>query len=57
MRLVVHNGIPISPFIFWVTQVKAPRGTMVAMVGIRASCQPMPGAVMSRRSRSKVDSG
>ena len=43
IRLVVHKGIPISPFIFWVTHVKAPRGTIVAMVGIRASCQPMPG--------------
>jgi hypothetical protein len=31
-----------SPFIRAVTQVKAPLGTMVAMVGMRASCHPMP---------------
>ncbi len=27
---------------FSVTQANAPRGTWVAMVGMRASCQPMP---------------
>ncbi len=31
-----------SSRIFWVTQVNAARGTEVAIVGIRASCQPMP---------------
>ena len=31
-----------SPMSFFVTQVKARRGTEVAMVGMRASCQPMP---------------
>ena len=47
MRLLVMSGI-VSPAarssarIFFVTQVKAPRGTLVAIVGMRASCQPMP---------------
>jgi hypothetical protein len=31
-----------SLFIFFVTQLNAPRGTDVAMVGTRASCQPIP---------------
>ena len=31
---------------FFVTQVYAPRGTEVAMVGMRASCQPMPVLMM-----------
>ena len=31
-----------SSRIFFVTQAKAARGTLVAMVGTRASCQPMP---------------
>ena len=30
------------PFSSCVTQEKAARGTLVAMVGIRASCQPIP---------------
>jgi hypothetical protein len=42
MRLVVTSGIDTSPFMRRVTQVNAARGTMVAMVGMRASCQPMP---------------
>jgi hypothetical protein len=42
IRLVVTSGMPTSPFILRVTQAKAPRGTEVAMVGTRASCQPMP---------------
>ena len=29
-----------------VTQLKAPRGTLVTMVGTRASCQPMPVLIM-----------
>jgi hypothetical protein len=29
-----------------VTQAKAARGTLVAMVGTRASCQPMPVLMM-----------
>jgi hypothetical protein len=42
MRLVVISGIFTSPFMRAVTQAKAARGTIVAMVGMRASCQPMP---------------
>lgn len=42
MRLVVTRGIETAPMTFLVTQVYAPRGTEVAMVGMRASCQPMP---------------
>lgn len=42
MRLVVISGMPTSPRSLAVTLVKAARGTLVAMVGIRASCQPMP---------------
>ncbi len=42
MRLVVTSGIATWPFSLRVTQLNAPRGTGVAMVGIRASCQPMP---------------
>src|SRR5512137_43933 len=52
MRFVVHTGIPTSPFSLRVTQVKAPRGTEVAMVGTRASCQPMPVLRMSTRAAS-----
>ncbi|MCY1437691.1 hypothetical protein D9M71_538630 [compost metagenome] len=42
MRLVVTSGMSISPRSLAVTLVKAARGTLVAMVGMRASCQPMP---------------
>ena len=42
MRLVVINGILTSPMSLRVTHANAARGTMVAMVGMRASCQPMP---------------
>ena len=42
MRLVATTGIPTLPFSFCVTQANAALGTLVAMVGIRASCQPMP---------------
>ncbi len=47
MRLLVTSGIAMpsarsASRIFLVTQVKAPRGTLVAIVGTRASCQPMP---------------
>jgi len=31
---------------FCVTQENAPRGTLVAIVGIRASCQPIPELIM-----------
>ena len=42
MRLDVMIGMPTLPISFFVTQAKAARGTEVAMVGIRASCQPIP---------------
>ena len=42
MRFEVTMGIDTSPISFFVTQAKARRGTEVAMVGTRASCQPMP---------------
>ena len=42
MRLVVISGISTLLFIRRVTHANAARGTMVAIVGIRASCQPMP---------------
>ncbi len=42
MRLVAISGIRTSPFIRFVTHANAARGTIVAMVGMRASCQPMP---------------
>jgi len=42
MRLVATRGMETSPFSRFVTQAKAARGTLVAMVGMRASCQPMP---------------
>ena len=42
MRLQVTIGIKTCCLIFSVTQANAARGTWVAMVGIRASCQPIP---------------
>ena len=42
MRLVATSGMPTLPLSCSVTQAKAARGTLVAMVGMRASCQPMP---------------
>ena len=42
MRLVVISGISTLLFMRRVTHANAARGTIVAMVGIRASCQPMP---------------
>jgi hypothetical protein len=44
--LVVQSGILISFFIFAVTHEKPPRGTIVAIVGILASCHPMPAIMM-----------
>ncbi len=47
MRLVATTGV-VMPCArrpsrsFLVTQAKPARGTLVAMVGTRASCQPMP---------------
>jgi hypothetical protein len=51
MRLLVTSGVAMpaaanSAFIFCVTQANAARGTLVAMVGTRASCQPMPVLTM-----------
>lgn len=46
MRLVVQRGIPTDPLSFFVTHVNAPRGTIVAIVGTLASCQPIPVLMM-----------
>jgi hypothetical protein len=47
MRLVVMSGTPTLRLqAFAVTPAKPPRGTEVAMVGTRASCQPMPVLMM-----------
>ena len=42
MRLVATSGTVTEPRSFCVTHAKPPRGTDVAIVGMRASCQPMP---------------
>jgi hypothetical protein len=42
IRLVVTKGMPTDPLRREVTQTKAPRGTIVAIVGTRASCHPIP---------------
>ncbi len=39
---VVIKGIDTSPIIFLVTQLNAALGTIVPIVGILASCQPIP---------------
>ena len=46
IRLVVISGIFTSPIILLVTQLKAPLGTIVAMVGILDSCHPIPVFIM-----------
>mmetsp|Transcript_58435 Transcript_58435/g.138996 ORF Transcript_58435/g.138996 Transcript_58435/m.138996 type:complete len:201 (+) Transcript_58435:1120-1722(+) len=46
MRFVVTSGIDTSPLSFCVTHENAARGTHVAIVGIRASCHPMPVLMM-----------
>ena len=46
IRLEVTKGMFTLPFNFLVTQVNAARGTLVAIVGIRASCQPIPVLIM-----------
>jgi hypothetical protein len=43
---VVMPAAANSAFILRVTQANAARGTLVAMVGTRASCQPMPVLMM-----------
>lgn len=40
--VTVMSGILTFPIRRLVTQENPPRGTIVAMVGTRASCQPMP---------------
>ena len=50
MRFVVHSGVwrsTPSSFSLRVTHENAPRGTDVAMVGMRASCQPIPVLMIS----------
>ena len=42
MRFDVMTGMDTLPISFFVTQANAARGTEVAIVGIRASCQPIP---------------
>ena len=42
IRLTATSGTPTCGFRRAVMPAKAPRGTEVAMVGTRASCQPMP---------------
>ena len=51
MRLLVISGVSMPLARRWarslaVTQAKPARGTLVAMVGTRASCQPMPVLMM-----------
>ena len=46
IRFEVIKGTFTIPFNFLVTHVNAARGTFVAMVGIRASCQPIPVLIM-----------
>ena len=46
IRLDATTGIENSSLNLAVTQVKAARGTLVAMVGIFASCQPIPVLIM-----------
>ena len=51
MRLLVISGMRRPSACSWsrsffVTQAKPARGTLVAIVGMRASCQPMPVLMM-----------
>ena len=46
IRFDVMTGIDTLPMSFFVTHEKAARGTDVAMVGMRASCQPIPVLMM-----------
>ena len=45
-------GIETFPINFFVTHAKAARGTEVAMVGILASCQPIPVLIIVAPARS-----
>ncbi len=62
MRLLAQTGSDTSPLSLRASQVNAARGTEVAMVGMRASCQPMPefsieapAASMARASSATSD--
>jgi hypothetical protein len=46
------SGIRTAPLSRRVTHANAPRGTIVAMVGMRASCQPMPVLMIVAPARS-----
>ena len=50
--LVVQMGTATAPFSFLDTHVKAPLGTDVAMVGMRASCQPIPVLIIDAPAAS-----
>ena len=52
IRFVVISGMSTTPRKRAVTQVNAPRGTIVAIVGIRASCQPTPVLISVAPARS-----
>ena len=52
MRLVAQSGMPTWPLSLRVTHANAARGTEVAIVGTRASCQPMPVFRMVAPARS-----
>ena len=52
MRLVATSGSPTRGLSLAVTPANAARGTEVAMVGTRASCQPMPVLMMVAPARS-----
>ena len=54
IRLVVTSGMPTCPMSFFVTHAKPARGTMAAIVGMRASCQPMPVLMMSAPAASMI---
>ena len=47
IRFEAMSGMPTASFTCRVAQANAPRGTACAMVGMRASCQPMPELRMS----------
>jgi hypothetical protein len=52
IRLVAQSGMPTLPISLRVTHANAARGTDVAIVGMRASCQPMPVLMIVAPARS-----
>ena len=52
IRLVTTSGTVTAPMTRFVTPAHAARGTCVAIVGTRASCQPMPVLMMSAPAAS-----